>query len=169
MARRWIENDLKSVNRTKTPWLIVGVHRMFYCDSSDYRFNDDGDQTVAARMRASLEDLFNEYKVCMLDCIHQPELIQGLLVEVSGCKPPCHIWRRKIIAGTGRSACRHVPVLPLPKIKNATPLMSVFTGFAPGFVPNQARVVCMRNAFVHTYVCIRIAYLQQLFLPISAL
>jgi hypothetical protein len=51
------------VDRTKTPWLIVGVHRMFYCDSSDYRSNDDADQYVAARQRASLEDLFRDAKV----------------------------------------------------------------------------------------------------------
>lgn len=51
------------MDRTKTPWLLVGVHRMFYCDSSDYRSNDDADQYVAARMRASLEDLFNKYKI----------------------------------------------------------------------------------------------------------
>ena len=66
MACRWIENDLKSVDRSKTPWLLVGTHRMFYCDSSDYRSDDDADQTMAARMRAALEDLFYEYKVSFL-------------------------------------------------------------------------------------------------------
>ncbi len=61
--RRWIERDLAAVDRIKTPWLVVGVHRMFYADSSDYRSNDDADQTVAARMRSSLEDLFRDAKV----------------------------------------------------------------------------------------------------------
>lgn len=42
--------------------LIVGVHRMFYCDSSDYSSNDNGDQTMAARQRAALEEVFNQYK-----------------------------------------------------------------------------------------------------------
>lgn len=43
--------------------LIVGVHRPFYCDSSDYTSNDNGDQTFAARQRAALEQVFNAYKV----------------------------------------------------------------------------------------------------------
>ena len=42
--------------------LIVGVHRMFYCDSSDFSSNDNGDQTMAARQRAALEAVFNYYK-----------------------------------------------------------------------------------------------------------
>ncbi len=46
--------------------LIVGVHRMFYCDSSDYSSNDNGDQYMAARQRAALEAVFNQYKVCTL-------------------------------------------------------------------------------------------------------
>ena len=44
--------------------LIVGVHRMFYCDSSDYSSNDSGDQYLAARQRAALEEVFNQYKAC---------------------------------------------------------------------------------------------------------
>ena len=49
---------------TWLPWaqLIVGVHRMFYCDSSDYSSNDNGDQYMAARQRAALEEVFNQYK-----------------------------------------------------------------------------------------------------------
>jgi hypothetical protein len=58
----WIEADLKAVDRSKTPWLIVGMHRMMYCDSSDYRSNDDSDHTVSSRIRSSLEDLFYTYK-----------------------------------------------------------------------------------------------------------
>ena len=46
--------------------LIIGVHRMFYCDSSDYSSNDNGDQYMAARQRAALEAVFNQYKVCSL-------------------------------------------------------------------------------------------------------
>ena len=78
---RWIENDLKSVDRSKTPWLLVGVHRMFYCDSSDYRSNDDADQTLAARMRDSLEDLFNEYKVCS-----HAELTCNIMLGTNKCE-----------------------------------------------------------------------------------
>lgn len=34
-----------------------------YCDSSDYRSNDDSDQTVAAQIRYAFEDLFYQYNV----------------------------------------------------------------------------------------------------------
>jgi len=29
-GRQWLENDLKNVDRKKTPWLIVNIHRPFY-------------------------------------------------------------------------------------------------------------------------------------------
>ena len=35
---------------------------MFYCDSSDFSSNDNGDQYMAARQRAALEAVFNYYK-----------------------------------------------------------------------------------------------------------
>ena len=39
---------------------------MFYCDSSDFSSNDNGDQTMAARQRAALEAVFNYYKASPL-------------------------------------------------------------------------------------------------------
>ena len=27
----WLENDLKNVDRTKTPWVVLGGHRPMYC------------------------------------------------------------------------------------------------------------------------------------------
>lgn len=63
VPRRFVVTDLAAVNRTLTPWLIVGLHRMMYADSSDYRSNDDSDQTVAAQLRYAFEDLFYQFKV----------------------------------------------------------------------------------------------------------
>ena len=54
--------------------LIVGVHRMFYCDSSDFSSNDNGDQTMAARQRAALEAVFNYYKARPLQDLTCPML-----------------------------------------------------------------------------------------------
>lgn len=27
----WLENDLQSVNRSKTPWVVIAGHRAMYC------------------------------------------------------------------------------------------------------------------------------------------
>lgn len=55
----FILRDLAAVNRSVTPWLLVGGHRPFYIDSLDRRI-PDGDQDVAAALRASLESAFLE-------------------------------------------------------------------------------------------------------------
>lgn len=59
---RFIEEDLKSVDRTRTPWVIVGGHRPIYV-SSTYQHWPDGDYDVAMALRLSLEPLFYKYKV----------------------------------------------------------------------------------------------------------
>ena len=55
--------DLASVNRTLTPWLVVGGHRPFYIDSTN-NMEPDGDQPVARALQDALEDAFYEYQVC---------------------------------------------------------------------------------------------------------
>ncbi|XP_066910739.1 uncharacterized protein [Clytia hemisphaerica] len=54
----WLENDLKSVDRTKTPFVLVGGHRPMYCSESVYP-----DYVVALRMQQYFEDLLYKYKV----------------------------------------------------------------------------------------------------------
>lgn len=56
--------NLASVNRTLTPWLVVGGHRPFYIDSTN-NLEPDGDQPVARALRDALEDAFFEYQVDM--------------------------------------------------------------------------------------------------------
>ena len=48
-------------------------------DSSDYSSNDGGDQTFAARQRAALEDVFNQYKV-----LHNPVPIGAFTPQRKG-------------------------------------------------------------------------------------
>ena len=55
----WIENDLKSVNRSITPFIIFGGHRAMYCSEILYF----GDFQVEIAMRESFEDLFLTYQV----------------------------------------------------------------------------------------------------------
>ena len=54
----WFENDLKSVDRTLTPWLIVILHRPMY---SSQRFIPDFE--VTTRLRVALEELLHTNKV----------------------------------------------------------------------------------------------------------
>ena len=55
----WIENDLRSVNRSLTPWLIVGSHRQMYETKED----SVGEDIVAAHLREYLEPVFYKYHV----------------------------------------------------------------------------------------------------------
>ncbi|KAL6770803.1 hypothetical protein ACKKBF_B32745 [Auxenochlorella protothecoides x Auxenochlorella symbiontica] len=56
--------DLAAVNRSVTPWVVAGFHRMMYTDSY-YGFTPTSSQVVATDMRAAFEDLFFEYGVDM--------------------------------------------------------------------------------------------------------
>jgi len=58
----WLENDLASVNRTITPWLIIAGHRPMYVDSLGDNV-PNGDQPVASLMRQELEPMMLKYKV----------------------------------------------------------------------------------------------------------
>eukprot|EP01025_Chloroclados_australasicus_P032526 TRINITY_DN32989_c0_g1_i2.p1 TRINITY_DN32989_c0_g1~~TRINITY_DN32989_c0_g1_i2.p1 ORF type:complete len:573 (-),score=57.61 TRINITY_DN32989_c0_g1_i2:445-2163(-) len=54
--------DLKGVNRSVTPWLVVGGHRPMYIDSAYYSV-PTGDINVADALQEVFEDIFMEYKV----------------------------------------------------------------------------------------------------------
>ena len=54
----WIERDLQSVNRSRTPWLIVGFHRPMYISQLDYP-----DLSIGAKLQLHLEPLFYQYHV----------------------------------------------------------------------------------------------------------
>jgi len=55
---KWLENDLKSINRVLTPWLIVIMHCPWYSSNKDHY---EEKQTVL--MRESMESLFFYYRV----------------------------------------------------------------------------------------------------------
>ena len=54
---QWIESDLKSVDRTKTPWVIVAGHRPMY--TTEYGYNSQ----VDLWMQKCLEKMFHRYRV----------------------------------------------------------------------------------------------------------
>ena len=62
---KWLENDMRSVNRHTTPWLILVAHRPMY--TSMKYFND---YKVSIHMRLALEDLLHQNSVDMTLCAH---------------------------------------------------------------------------------------------------
>jgi len=59
---RWIESDLRSVNRSVTPWVIFGAHRAMYINSK-YGGRVDSDIDAMELMLPILEPLMFKYKV----------------------------------------------------------------------------------------------------------
>ena len=53
---QWLKADLASINRAKTPWIVVNVHAPWY--NSNTQHTKDG-----AKMQAAYEALFIQYKV----------------------------------------------------------------------------------------------------------
>jgi hypothetical protein len=54
----WLEQDFLSVNRTKTPWLVVESHRPMYESEAVWANN-----AVGIAMRYEMEDLLRDYQV----------------------------------------------------------------------------------------------------------
>jgi hypothetical protein len=54
----WLEQDFQSVNRTKTPWLVVESHRPLYEGEAIWANN-----AVGIAMRYEMEDLLRDYHV----------------------------------------------------------------------------------------------------------
>ena len=63
---KWLENDLKKVDRKKTPWLMVGAHRPMYT-SEQY----DTDIRTGKHMQEHLEPLFYKHRVDVAYWAHQ--------------------------------------------------------------------------------------------------
>lgn len=59
---QFLKRDLMSVNRSVTPWVIVGWHRPQYLDQPNFA-NVTGDTMVAQKLIEEVEPLFAEYQV----------------------------------------------------------------------------------------------------------
>lgn len=67
----WLAADLAAVDRSRTPWVVVLLHRPLYCSSNDYY----DCVRAAPELRANLEPLFRRTKVdlCVAGHVHQYE------------------------------------------------------------------------------------------------
>ena len=65
---RWFANDLKSVDRKETPWIVVGLHRWMYSTKAKSKKSD---LAIAAYLRDNIEPLFREYQVNVVLQGHQ--------------------------------------------------------------------------------------------------
>jgi hypothetical protein len=87
----WLENDLRSVDRTKTPWVIVESHRPLY--EPDTLWKRDRDK-VGHGMRLEFEDLLKEYKVDLVLAGHYHSYhrsCDGLYRETCSNGGPTHV------------------------------------------------------------------------------
>ena len=81
----WLSNELKSVNRSRTPWLILATHRPLYTSQRippDYK--------VSTYLRQSLETLFHETKVNLLVAGH-----------IHSYERTCAVYQERCISNNG--------------------------------------------------------------------
>ncbi|CAB9510615.1 Probable inactive purple acid phosphatase [Seminavis robusta] len=85
----WLEQDLKSVDRSLLPWVILEIHRPFYeaeLDTKDYR--------VGVELRVELEELLLKYNVDLVLGGHYHAYLrtcQGLYKNKCNNGGPLHI------------------------------------------------------------------------------
>jgi len=67
---QWMDQDLSAVNRTITPWVILGGHRPMYCSG-----NYTSDYQMAVQIQIHLEDLLYRHEVdlCLWGHYHSYE------------------------------------------------------------------------------------------------
>merc|ERR1719427_2020814 len=91
----WLENDLKMVDRRKTPWVIIGAHRAMY-NSMDF----PGDVKDGLYMAAGFEDLLIKYKVDL-----------ALWAHVHTYERTCKMYNQTCVKeGDGQHGITHVTI-----------------------------------------------------------
>ncbi|CAI5704275.1 hypothetical protein KXD40_001319 [Peronospora effusa] len=88
---KWLENDLKSVDRTQIPWIVLTSHRMMYTT----QVGEEADYKIAQHFRNEVEDLLWVYKVNLMLVGHQHSYERSCAVRKGKCtkdgKGPVHI------------------------------------------------------------------------------
>ena len=102
---QWLEADLKSVDRTKTPWLILELHRPMYEAEID-----PINSMVSVQIRHRIEKLLKQYKVDMVLGGHYHSYMRachGLYDSKCDNGGPLHIT-----VGTSGAQLRHGHLYP---------------------------------------------------------
>eukprot|EP00775_Hariotina_reticulata_P005096 gene5096-5337_t len=87
---RWLEDDLESVDRCATPWLVVLLHRPIYVV-----YPHKSNREVGEHIRSNIEDLLLLYKVDATISGHVHSYYRTCPVRDAGCipdwaSPPAH-------------------------------------------------------------------------------
>ena len=79
----WLEQDLRSVNRSRTPWLVVGSHRPMYTSIT----RDVGDP-ITKMLQLSLESMFYQYGVDI-----------NLFAHIHSYERTCPMYQQRCVDG----------------------------------------------------------------------
>lgn len=84
----WMEKDLKNVNRSLTPWIVIAGHRAMYTSQIEI-----GDYIISIGMQKAFELLLYEYKVDLAFWAHYHSYERTCPVYLRQCTPgaPVHI------------------------------------------------------------------------------
>eukprot|EP00658_Telonema_sp_P-2_P075353 TRINITY_DN6487_c0_g1_i4.p1 TRINITY_DN6487_c0_g1~~TRINITY_DN6487_c0_g1_i4.p1 ORF type:complete len:395 (-),score=92.95 TRINITY_DN6487_c0_g1_i4:309-1493(-) len=86
----WAEDDLRKVDRSLTPWVMVLLHRPLYCSTNDYY-----DCRIAGpkELRPAVEPLLLQYGVDVVVAghVHNYERTSGMVNGSQATKGPVHI------------------------------------------------------------------------------
>lgn len=77
---KWLAQDLASVDKSKTPWLVVGIHRPLY-ETEEYA----GDFTVAENFRWLMEPVLLQYSVDVVVSGHYHSFMRTCPVANGTC------------------------------------------------------------------------------------
>ena len=83
----WLAADFAAVDRSQTPWLVLGIHRPMY-ETEEYA----GDFAVANGLRAILEPLLLKHSVDVIIAGHYHSFLRTCQVADGVCAPgaPVH-------------------------------------------------------------------------------
>jgi len=106
---QWLQHELASINRTRTPWIIVNAHRPMYVSSMSAG-NPHSDMDVAAKMREHLEPLLNKFEVDLFFAGHFHDFQRSCAVYNGTCVASTRSTPAKYSSKSGATATATVPM-----------------------------------------------------------